>query len=356
MKKKMIMIMLSLWLTSSVFIWIYPKQESSNEERRKLSQFPELTLTSLVDGQFVSHFESYAQDQFPYRFKVRQNKALFRYYGLGMFENNDYFIDEGKIIKIEYPVKENEIIKAGVTFETIRNEYLIDSDVYVSIIPDKSYYTNNQTIPIMDYEAIESLILSQMKNVTYVDIKDLLNLDDYYNTDIHWKQEKIDKVSDELLTAMNKQHSSVTTVSQDVSFTGVYSGHSALITKKDALAYVTNEAIESAEVTLLGGAKTSVYKTDAITARDQYDFFLHGPQAIVSIDNDNASSDDELIIFRDSFGSSIAPYFIDQYKRITLIDIRYISSSVLDEFVEFSDQDVLFIYNGTILNSSSMFK
>ena len=62
--------------------------------------------------------------------------------------------------------------------------------------------------------------------------------------------------------------------------------------------------------------------------------------------------DKELLLFRDSFGSSLAPLLVENYKKITLIDIRYMSSKLLGEFIEFGDQDVLFLYSTVVLNQN----
>ena len=61
-------------------------------------------------------------------------------------------------------------------------------------------------------------------------------------------------------------------------------------------------------------------------------------------------------MFRDSFGSSLAPLLVDGYAKITLVDIRYISPALLDRFIAFDDQDVLFLYSVSILNSSETIK
>ena len=58
------------------------------------------------------------------------------------------------------------------------------------------------------------------------------------------------------------------------------------------------------------------------------------------------------MLFRDSFGSSIAPLLIENYRKITLIDLRYINSELLSEYVEFNNQDVLFLYSGVVLNQN----
>ena len=71
------------------------------------------------------------------------------------------------------------------------------------------------------------------------------------------------------------------------------------------------------------------------------------------IENPNAGSEKELIVFRDSFGSSIVPLLIDEYSKITVIDTRYVQSKVLESLVEFHGQDTLFLYSTLILNNST---
>ena len=60
----------------------------------------------------------------------------------------------------------------------------------------------------------------------------------------------------------------------------------------------------------------------------------------------------ELIIFRDSFASTIAPLLINGYKKITLVDLRYIDPNKLNEIIKFDKQDILIIYNTIMINNS----
>jgi len=77
---------------------------------------------------------------------------------------------------------------------------------------------------------------------------------------------------------------------------------------------------------------------------------------LLRIENPNAKTDRELILFRDSFGSALAPLLLQDYKTVTLVDIRYISSQLLGNFLTFQKQDVLFAYSTLILNNSTTLK
>ena len=93
-----------------------------------------------------------------------------------------------------------------------------------------------------------------------------------------------------------------------------------------------------------------------LTALDGYDLYLGGANAILTVENPAGTTGKELILFRDSFGSSLAPLLLDSYDKITLIDLRYVSPDLLPQFVEFSNQDVLFLYNTGIINAGMLLK
>ena len=96
----------------------------------------------------------------------------------------------------------------------------------------------------------------------------------------------------------------------------------------------------------------NVYDKSKINSWDLYDIYLGGAKGLPTIYNNLASSDDELIVFRDSYGSSLVPLLISSYKKIIVIDTRYISSNILDNYVEFKGQDVLFLYSVSTINNS----
>ena len=84
--------------------------------------------------------------------------------------------------------------------------------------------------------------------------------------------------------------------------------------------------------------------------------FLSGPVSLLTIQNPNARSNRELVIFRDSFGSSLAPLLAEGYSEITLVDIRYLPSARVGQFVDFTGKDVLFLYSTQVLNNSEALK
>ena len=90
--------------------------------------------------------------------------------------------------------------------------------------------------------------------------------------------------------------------------------------------------------------------------KDAYEFFLSGNQPLVKISNPENKNGKKLIVFRDSFASSLMPLMAQGYSEITMIDLRYMNSQFLDQFVDFSESQVLFIYSTNLLNNSTSMK
>jgi hypothetical protein len=156
------------------------------------------------------------------------------------------------------------------------------------------------------------------------------------------------------LKLLSNQYEEIT---PDIPFYGVYYGQSALPLGSETISYLTNGVIEGCQVYNYETKETTpVYVTDKLKGRDPYEMFLSGAVPLLTIENPQAGTDKELIVFRDSFASSLLPLLSEGYSKITLVDIRYIKSSLLGNYIEFKDQDILFLYSTLILNDSYSLK
>jgi folylpolyglutamate synthase/dihydropteroate synthase len=85
-----------------------------------------------------------------------------------------------------------------------------------------------------------------------------------------------------------------------------------------------------------------VYDLEKLDGNDPYEVYLSGPESLVRVENPNAGTDRELVIFRDSFASSIVPLLLEDYAAVTLVDIRYIQADMLSRFgYKISREDVV---------------
>lgn len=363
-KKYMAILVICLfWMLIAITAWVKPAQDISDSERRKLYQMPAFEVKTILSGKFMEDFEDYTKDQFPNRFGFRTIKSYIRFYVFMQKDNNDIYIENGYAAKLEYPLNENSISTAANKFQYIYDKYMSDKqlNIFFSVIPDKSYYLGaNKGYPSMDYERLFDIIKQGTEFAEYIDITDTLTIEDYYKTDTHWKQQNLLKLTNRLSDRLGisaDMSMKYDEVLLDLPFYGVYYGQSALPLPSENLVYLTNDTISNCTVFNAETNKTTnVYDLEKLYGRDPYDIYLSGASALLVIDNPNAQNDKELTVFRDSFGSSLVPLLIEGYSKITLIDIRYLASDYVGSFVEFNDQDVLFIYSTLILNQASTLK
>lgn len=362
--KNKIFVILFLGVLYTIFFAniIKPASELSFSERRRLTQFPELSLKTVMDASAMQNFDKYAVDQIVFREQFRRLKALFDLDVLRKSDNNGIFKINNMVFKTEYPINENSVQRIGRRINDMYDKFLTDKiNVYFAMIPDKNYYIKNPVNLIMDYRQIESLMLGNLKEeIKYISLFESLSLDCYYATDSHWRQEKLSDVISALGKGLDIDFKFDLNNYGQISFNpfyGVYYGQSALNVAPDELIYLVNDSVGNAEVKILSDKAlfedSIMYKTDSLGGMDSYDLFLSGAAPIIVINNPSNDSGRELIIFRDSYASSLAPLLLDGYSSVTLIDIRYISPDIIGNFVEFKDgQDVLFLYSSTIINNS----
>lgn len=271
----------------------------------------------------------------------------------------DYYLFEDAIYKPEYPLKEGQISLAAEKINSVISAHGEARSFTLSIVPDKNFFLpENSGIPKMDYKALESSLLNQVDGCSYVNLFDKLSLADYYRTDPHWRQESLLGVADSLYAEWGfeppKKELRKVTLSP---FRGIYLKRSGLNAEPEDLVYLTDEILESAVVTSVESDETmKVYDETDFAAKDSYDVFLGGAAAVLYIENPNSATDRELVIFRDSFGSSLAPLLVSSYRKITLVDSRYILSDIVDDYVNYTDADVLFLYSTLLLNRASLMK
>lgn len=361
----------------------------SMSERRPLAQKPKITLESLLDGTFMADFEAFTQDQFAGRETFRSIKAAAELYGFQKLDNNGIYEAEGYISAVQYPMNEDSIVNAAEKFRQIKEQYFTEENHgYLAVVPDKNYFlTEKNGYLSMDYDQFFDQMETEASFLTFLDLRDYLELEDYYRTDTHWKQEKIEDVAQYLASEMKQNRivkqvglsteESDTAVEQsnvvmaesgsnieqqgtvlepvlvNESFYGVYAGQFALPVQPDQLYYMDSPLLQQCVVyDYQNNRETKVYDLDLASGKDPYQMYLSGDISLLTIENPKGQTGKELILFRDSFGSSLAPLLMKYYDKITLVDIRYLPSGRLDKYITFANQDVLFLYSTLVLNHS----
>ena len=347
---------------------ISPSKDLSTSERRRLAQFPEFSVESIFNGKFMKGFDEYSIDQIAFRDQWRGLKACFDLNAFWRYDVNGNFIIGDMIFKLEYPFSEKSVKRLCDIINYCDDQYLDGLNVYYAIIPDKNYFLDDSKYLTLDYPALADYVRANIReDIKYIDLFDSLTLDSYFLTDSHWRQEKLGSVVTTLSNGLGVPIPfDISRYSQEVysPFYGVFYGQLALKVKTDELIYLVNDTTKNAEVVSLEkpGELLGVYDLSALGGMDSYNVFLMGPVAVLTIENPAGKTGRGLVIFRDSYSSSLAPLMLEGYDTITLIDLRYISPDLLGypelvgDYVDFTNKDVLFMFSSTLFNNSDSIK
>lgn len=336
-----------------------PDTKYSYSERRTLADFPSFSFEDIASGKYISDFEAAAVDQFPARDFFRSVKAYTLKYVMLNPANHDIYLKDGYLSKLEYPLNESNVKNSLRVLNSVYDDYIKGTDckTYLSVIPDKNrYLAADSLFPTVNYPEFIGRIRDGMTYAEYIDISDRLSIESFYLTDQHWKQEAIVPVADTILEALGRESGFAYKENRlAADFYGAYAAQSALKIKPETILYLTNDALDACSVTSYSTGKARpalLYDLKKGAGRDAYEIFLQGSEPLLVITNPLAKNDGELIVFRDSFGSSLVPLLIPAYQKITVVDLRYMNRSLLPDFIDFDSQDVLFLYSTLILNNA----
>lgn len=347
---------LFFFLVTSIFL---PDQDISLSERRHLATFPDIIENGTINSSFFEEFGEYVIDQFPARDWFRSLQSIAQFSIFGHLENDGVFVKNGMIYETD-SLQENAISTFVKKVEEINKKYFNETNsVYYSVIPSKIHYLEDSIYPRIDYhDLISSLRDSLPASFVWIDIENQLDLSSYYATDIHWRQEKLDGVVRALLNAMGTTYVSMDYQTKTFSsFAGSLYHKIALPVKKEDLIYYHNSFLDSILVYNYEKKQMEpIYQDSYFSHVDAYDVFLGGATPLLTIENKEQKNGKNLIIFRDSFASSLTPLLISSYQKITLIDLRYIGSDYLSSIVDFSNSDILFLYSDQVINNSYLLK
>lgn len=349
----------------AILCLVLPKPEFLYSERRPAAEFPELSLDSIMkDGldygdSFMKQFDDkYAPDNFPFRDFFRDLKSTVNTYIFRKSDKDGVYVVDGIAAEMQEKIDEESIAHAAEKLAFIYEKFLKDKGItpYISIIPDKGYFLSEPNGYLsMDYGEFIEKMLSNVEFAKYIDITGKLSIEDYYASDTHWRQEQLVDIAETIVNGMGGSYSgSFEKKKVDVDFYGVYASRAPKPLDPDTIYYLTNKNLEGVKVIDWenGGKEIDLYDMNKAESMDSYDMFLSGELSKVTIENPNAKTDRELVVFRDSYGRSLIPLMAEDYAKITIIDTRYQIPQLLLMGVNFENADVLFLYSTLVLNSS----
>ena len=255
-------------------------------------------------------------------------------------------LKNGHLFEEKEPMNRDMADYAVRLFQKVKDTYLTDNECYFALLPDKYMYLSDKK---SDYNDYYNFIKDSLPFARMIETYDLIDENDYYFTDMHLKQENTVELAQRVSDTMgNDIKLEFEKVAVECDFYGNYSDEYSGKIQPDELFYLTNDTVEN----LKTDDNISIYDFNKLQTDEQYEFFLSGNQSVVTIKNESVENEKRLIIFRYSYACSFAPLLSDSYSEIVLVDLRYIMSDLVGEYVDFVDADVLFMYSTTLINSS----
>lgn len=322
---------------------LLPDRTFSPTENRNLADFPEFTWTGLVDGTFTSDLEEYLSDQFPLRDDWMGLKARYEYL-LGKREFHNVFLAGDTLI--------SDITDTSRAEQNLQHIAKLlqktNKPVYLGLIPTAAeIWRDKLPIGAQVYDQFAYLEQAKELGAIWVDMAGVLadHADEqiYYRTDHHWTSLGAYYGYTAFLEAAGLDVPALgtaETVSNEFYGT-LYSTSGVHWLAPDTMEhYVSGEGVtvENGQTGEMG----DLYVESKLEEKDKYAHFLGGNNPLYIVRNPRAATDKKLLVVRDSYSDSLAPFLSQTYSEIHLIDLRYYRTSV-SMYAEMMGMDEIFV-------------
>ncbi len=338
---------------------VSPDQSFSQLENRTLQQFPTPTVETVLNGKFMSDFETYTTDQFPGRdawvdLKARTEKAM------GKQENNSvYFCKEDTLItRFDTPDAQNVANNLSYVDQFAQKAGV---PVYFSLIPGAAEIWSDRLpegAPNASQKAVIDQAASTLKNALVYDTYSVMDAhsdeDIYYRTDHHWTSLGAYYGYTALMDALGMEAvplSNYTKTTVSDSFYGtIFSSSGVRWVRPDCIdTFVPADGITVTSHTYDNKGnpveeERPLYDTSFLSVKDKYSMFLGGNQPLSVVRTPHTDAP-KLLIVRDSYTDSLVPFLTAHFSEIHLVDPRYYKLSVADYIQENGIDEALVLYS-----------
>ena len=344
-------------------IWfvVNPKADYSSSEKRYLQQFPETSVDTVLSGEFSEKFETYFADHFPQR---NMWVGLNSYYNLGIGlngRNGVYNSADGYLINV--PVDKENYVRKNIRVLAEFKEKIGDVPMTVMLAPSTGYIATDKLPLIHDSYNDDTYFAESAKTlgesgVNFVDLRETFKqkyaegVQLYYRTDHHWTTDGAYEGYVKLCEKLGVQPADKDSFAKTAygGFYGTtYSTSGYWLTKPDSITVYDNQENTDKNITVKisedgkDNHYGSMFFYNHIDEDDKYPVFLDGNHALTEIQNKNAKNG-TIVVIKDSFSHSLAPFLAENYSKVVLVDLRYYKQSVSDLIKKENPEQVVALY------------
>lgn len=336
-----------------------PDTEFSEDENRYLKQQPEISLKSILDGEYQEEVKEYLSDQIAFRGDFMRLYALAQKSMAKSEYNGIWLCRDHWLIEVYNTPGRTEYITeklAGVSEETDAHCMLMLVPTAISIYDEVLPFgagTENRQAEVRDCIYANA----GMDNIDVWSVleenKDKVQL--YYKTDHHWTTEAAYLAYTEFcrhegLTPYEKESFEITAVSEEFYGT-IYSKALTAFQPADTITAFKQD-MSGITVTYPDG-EGGLYADAYLEKKDKYAYFLNGNQSMITIENSNINNGKVLLVVKDSYANCFVPFLINHYEKIVVLDTRYYRMGVTTTAEELGATDILFLFNLNTLDTDT---
>ena len=336
-----------------------PDREMSEKENRMLETRPALSMSTVLDGEFMEQWENYQSDQFAGRDCWRSVKVFLDRLGGSRMENGVYIGKSGQLLE-EIEVPDDGQSEANLSAIVDFAEKYPDVQTSVMLVPDAACILSDRLPAFAGVEDQRQLLgVAEQRlgdSVKWIDAVSVLNnhVSDklYYKTDHHWTTLAAFYVFRESAVSLGidgevGENFASYTISDD--FNGVLASKSGVgLSEKETIdIYVPTQGDDDVVVNYVdeGRKTTSLYDSSKLETRDQYGVFLGGNSSVIDITTVSPEKK-RLLVLKDSFANCFIPFLAPYYREIVVVDPRYYSGTIGDIMDTYRITDALVLYSG----------
>ncbi len=322
-----------------LLVWhlLLPDRDRSDVENRTLAQFPEFSWEDLKDGSFTKGVEEYFADQFPLRdqwtgLKARTEQVL----GKREF-NGVYLCGDALIAKVEPP--KDGLEEKNLSYVS-RLAESAEAPVYLGLIPSAAEIWRDR-LPRGAESWDQAAFIARAAELEGVEPIDFLTaLRDhagertwegiFYRTDHHWTADGAYYGYAALMEALGRGEEVPEPETVRARDLPVSNGFQGTLYSQSGIHWLEPDSIEfwveESGLTVTSWRdgtpkEAGLYDYDYLGKKDKYSAFLGGNQPLCVVKNPEGKG--KLLVIRDSYADSLAPFLALHFEEVHLLDPRY---------------------------------
>ncbi len=355
------MIFLALIAVMPIIFISSDKKDFSQEENRSLAQSPKLSFSAVSDKSYMSDMDSFLSDNFPFRISwVKTKKSIDIILGREII-NKIYISDNMLLEKLPEP-NYDEVNKSIEAINKFAEKYSGTKVSFMLVPTSAQIYSDNLPKFAPQQEQFDFITDTNSKyssDVSIIDIYDTMIKERenyiYYRTDHHWTSYgaycAYRRAAANLgYKAVGFEKFDIEHVSND--FRGTFYNKCLYdgVDKDIIDIYSFANGNKVTEVIMNDGINEKmaedIYFREYLDSGDKYCVFLGNNQAYMNIKT-NSLNKKKILVIKDSYANSFIPFLVNHYSEITVLDPRYIKTSIREYVNPDNFDQTLFLYNAS---------